>query len=209
MSRRTPTRPAPLLEVDAACRSSSRSAGLAAADGRPGARGRRRRASHRTGRDARRWSARAAAARRRPRAASCAPSSRPRAQIRFRTSDGRWSTSRQLPKRELRPLRRQMQMIFQDPFSSLNPRMTLLDIVGEPLLVNGMRQPPGARASGCAELLDAGRAAAGVHAPLPARVLRRPAAAHRHRPRAGAAIRAWSWPTSRSRRSTSRSRRRS
>ena len=31
-----------------------------------------------------------------------------------------------------------MQMIFQDPFSSLNPRMTLLDIVGEPLLVNGV-----------------------------------------------------------------------
>jgi oligopeptide/dipeptide ABC transporter ATP-binding protein len=42
-----------------------------------------------------------------------------------------------LPKRELRPLRRQMQMIFQDPFSSLNPRMTLLDIVGEPLLIHG------------------------------------------------------------------------
>ena len=41
-------------------------------------------------------------------------------------------------KRALRPLRRQMQMIFQDPFSSLNPRMTLFDIVGEPLLVNGM-----------------------------------------------------------------------
>ena len=31
-----------------------------------------------------------------------------------------------------------MQMIFQDPFSSLNPRMTLMDIVGEPLLVNGL-----------------------------------------------------------------------
>jgi peptide/nickel transport system ATP-binding protein len=31
-----------------------------------------------------------------------------------------------------------MQMIFQDPFSSLNPRMTILDIVGEPLLVNGV-----------------------------------------------------------------------
>ena len=41
--------------------------------------------------------------------------------------------------RELRALRREMQMIFQDPFSSLNPRMTLLDIVGEPLLVNGVR----------------------------------------------------------------------
>ena len=44
-----------------------------------------------------------------------------------------------LPRRELRPLRTQMQMIFQDPFSSLNPRMTLFDIVGEPLLVNGMK----------------------------------------------------------------------
>ena len=30
-------------------------------------------------------------------------------------------------------------MIFQDPFSSLNPRMTLLDLVGEPLLVHGMK----------------------------------------------------------------------
>jgi peptide/nickel transport system ATP-binding protein len=43
-----------------------------------------------------------------------------------------------LPKQELRSLRRQMQMIFQDPFSSLNPRMTLVDIVGEPLLVHGV-----------------------------------------------------------------------
>ena len=38
-------------------------------------------------------------------------------------------------------------MIFQDPFSSLNPRMTLLDIVGEPLLVNGVGEPAGARSS--------------------------------------------------------------
>ena len=43
-----------------------------------------------------------------------------------------------MPKHRLRGLRRQMQMIFQDPFSSLNPRMTLLDIVGEPLLVHGV-----------------------------------------------------------------------
>jgi peptide/nickel transport system ATP-binding protein len=42
-----------------------------------------------------------------------------------------------VPKPKLRSLRREMQMIFQDPFSSLNPRMTLLDIVGEPLLVHG------------------------------------------------------------------------
>jgi len=44
-----------------------------------------------------------------------------------------------LGRTELRALRREMQMIFQDPFSSLNPRMTLLDLVGEPLLVHGVR----------------------------------------------------------------------
>src|ERR1700746_3452679 len=40
---------------------------------------------------------------------------------------------------ELGALRREMQMIFQDPFTSLNPRMTLLDLVGEPLLVHGVK----------------------------------------------------------------------
>ena len=39
----------------------------------------------------------------------------------------------QLSPRQLKPLRTQMQMIFQDPFASLNPRMTVSDIVGEPL----------------------------------------------------------------------------
>jgi peptide/nickel transport system ATP-binding protein len=43
-----------------------------------------------------------------------------------------------LSKRGRRPYRRHMQMIFQDPFSSLNPRMTIADIVGEPLYVQGM-----------------------------------------------------------------------
>ncbi len=43
-----------------------------------------------------------------------------------------------LSKSELRPYRREMQIIFQDPFSSLNPRMTAGDIVGEPLLVHGV-----------------------------------------------------------------------
>lgn len=43
-----------------------------------------------------------------------------------------------LHKRELRPYRRQMQIIFQDPFSSLDPRMTAGDIVGEPLKVHGV-----------------------------------------------------------------------
>ena len=43
-----------------------------------------------------------------------------------------------LDRKGLRPLRGRMQMIFQDPFSSLNPRMTIAEIIGEPLLVQGM-----------------------------------------------------------------------
>jgi peptide/nickel transport system ATP-binding protein len=60
-------------------------------------------------------------------------------EILFRTESGAVVDVATLPRSRLRPLRRQMQMIFQDPFSSLNPRMTLLDIVGEPLLVNGVK----------------------------------------------------------------------
>ena len=37
---------------------------------------------------------------------------------------------------ELRPLRRKMQIIFQDPYSSLNPRMTVRDIVGEAIQIH-------------------------------------------------------------------------
>jgi oligopeptide/dipeptide ABC transporter ATP-binding protein len=43
-----------------------------------------------------------------------------------------------LSKQELRPYRREMQIIFQDPFSSLDPRMTAGAIVGEPLKVHGV-----------------------------------------------------------------------
>jgi oligopeptide/dipeptide ABC transporter ATP-binding protein len=43
-----------------------------------------------------------------------------------------------LGKAQMRPYRRQMQIVFQDPFASLNPRMSAGDIVGEPLLVHGM-----------------------------------------------------------------------
>ena len=61
-----------------------------------------------------------------------------RGQILFRTAAGTSPDILRLSPSELRALRREMQMIFQDPFTSLNPRMTLLDIVGEPLLVHGM-----------------------------------------------------------------------
>ncbi len=62
-------------------------------------------------------------------------------EILFRNSDsgGGVMDIAPLPKSKLKPLRHQMQMIFQDPYSSLNPRMTLFDIVGEPLLVNGVK----------------------------------------------------------------------
>ncbi len=39
---------------------------------------------------------------------------------------------------EMRPLRREMQIIYQDPYSSLNPRMSAGDIVGEPLTIHGV-----------------------------------------------------------------------
>ena len=58
-------------------------------------------------------------------------------QILFQTDHGRVDVA-SLSGRALRAIRRDIQLIFQDPFSSLNPRMTLLQIVGEPLLVNGI-----------------------------------------------------------------------
>ena len=57
----------------------------------------------------------------------------------FRTIDGSIIDLAKLSRSELRPFRSQMQMIFQDPYGSLNPRMTLFDIVGEPLLMNGLK----------------------------------------------------------------------
>ena len=60
-------------------------------------------------------------------------------QILYRTQSNEIVDIAALSKDEIRPLRREMQMIFQDPFASLNPRMNLLDIVGEPLLVNGVK----------------------------------------------------------------------
>jgi peptide/nickel transport system ATP-binding protein len=44
----------------------------------------------------------------------------------------------ELNKDQLKQVRRNMQMIFQDPYSSLNPRMNLLQLIGEPLIVNGI-----------------------------------------------------------------------
>ena len=59
-------------------------------------------------------------------------------EVLLRTRDERVVDLASLPEKEIRPLRRDMQMIFQDPFSSLNPRMTIFEIISEPMLVYGV-----------------------------------------------------------------------
>jgi len=59
-------------------------------------------------------------------------------EILYRTTSGATVDLAKLNRSGLRPYRRELRMIFQDPFSSLNPRMTVLDIVGEPLRIHGL-----------------------------------------------------------------------
>ena len=55
---------------------------------------------------------------------------------------------------ELRPLRRRMQMVYQDPFGSLNPRMRARDIIGEPLVVHGLADDRSTYRERVRELMD-------------------------------------------------------
>ncbi|MBI5631183.1 MAG: dipeptide ABC transporter ATP-binding protein [Elusimicrobia bacterium] len=55
---------------------------------------------------------------------------------------------------EMRKLRRQMQVIFQDPFSSLNPRMTVEQIISEPFIIHGVHKNPAERQKRLEYLLD-------------------------------------------------------
>ncbi len=52
--------------------------------------------------------------------------------------DGKDIDLKSLPKEEMRVLRKDLQLIFQDPYSSLNPRMTVGQIIGEGLVSHGM-----------------------------------------------------------------------
>jgi peptide/nickel transport system ATP-binding protein len=60
--------------------------------------------------------------------------------ILYRRADGSAVDVVKADKKTLKECRREIRMIFQDPVSSLNPRMTVAQIVGEPLLVNGIAQ---------------------------------------------------------------------
>jgi oligopeptide transport system ATP-binding protein len=66
--------------------------------------------------------------------------------------DGRDIT--ELSQRELRPLRRRMQIIFQDPYSSLNPRMTVHEIVGEAIRIHKLAKTRAQERARVAELLE-------------------------------------------------------
>ena len=56
-------------------------------------------------------------------------------------------------KAQMRPIRRRLQMVYQDPYGSLNPRMKVNDIIGEPLVVHGMANDRAAYDAKIAELM--------------------------------------------------------
>jgi len=74
-------------------------------------------------------------------------------QIVFRPNDSVEVDLAQLDKKHLRPVRRDLQMVFQDPYSSLNPRMTVVELISEPLLVNHVGNKK-SRKERVGELLD-------------------------------------------------------
>ena len=57
-------------------------------------------------------------------------------EIRFHRLSGEWVDIARISLHDMKPLRREMRMIFQDPFSSLNPRLTVKDIISEPLEIH-------------------------------------------------------------------------
>ncbi|NKB96990.1 MAG: ATP-binding cassette domain-containing protein [Pseudomonadales bacterium] len=60
----------------------------------------------------------------------------------------------QLSRSDMRPVRTQMQMVYQDPFGSLNPRMKVRDIIGEPLKIHKPEQPAEEYQARVKDLLD-------------------------------------------------------
>ena len=59
-------------------------------------------------------------------------------EVRFRRKSGDWVDIARITQKDMKPIRQEMRMIFQDPFSSLNPRMTVKDLIAEPLEIHGI-----------------------------------------------------------------------
>ncbi|MCX6019871.1 MAG: ATP-binding cassette domain-containing protein [Chloroflexi bacterium] len=59
-------------------------------------------------------------------------------EIRFRSKAGDWVDIAKISQHDMKPLRKEMRMIFQDPFSSLNPRLTVGELIAEPLEIHGV-----------------------------------------------------------------------
>ena len=65
-----------------------------------------------------------------------------------------WYNGRQVTDKNIREFRKEMQIVFQDPYSSLNPRMTVGDIIGEPLDIHKLYRSKQERTNRIAELMD-------------------------------------------------------
>ena len=61
--------------------------------------------------------------------------------VMYTAEDGELIDFLQIDKATMKKYRKEIQMIFQDPYSSLDPRMTVLDIIKEPLLANFPKMP--------------------------------------------------------------------
>ncbi len=59
-------------------------------------------------------------------------------EIWYNRKEGKWIDLANITQKQMKPLRREMRMIFQDPFSSLNPRLTVKDIISEPLEIHNV-----------------------------------------------------------------------
>ena len=59
-----------------------------------------------------------------------------------------------LSRQELKPLRRDMQVVFQDPYSSLNPRKTVGTIIGEPFIIHGIEYDTAKRKRRVQDLME-------------------------------------------------------
>ena len=57
-------------------------------------------------------------------------------EVLYHKADGSVVDIAKISAKDMKPLRRELRMIFQDPFSSLNPRFPVRDIIGEPLVVH-------------------------------------------------------------------------